>query len=126
MFNGEVIPVTEQVASLSTTQQDVIQEVLDFRDVKSRYGTLYPQFLIKWLGKPATESTWVAGDELKQIILKYMLFMHQTLISFQEGENDVGTNSCFIFMLFVSSLMCFVFEVFLSRHMTSMWLFNEV
>lgn len=35
--------------------------------VKSWPGTQYQPFLVKWLTKPATESTFVAEDELQQI-----------------------------------------------------------
>ena len=57
---------TQQVGSLPTAQ-DVIQEVLDVKEVKTRRGSQYQLFLVKWLGKPATESTWVAEDELQRI-----------------------------------------------------------
>ena len=66
-FDGEVTPVAEQVGNLPTIQQDVIQKVLDVKEVKSRRGHQYRRFLVKWLGKPVTESTWVAEDELQQL-----------------------------------------------------------
>ena len=33
----------------------------------SRRGNIYQRFLIKWLGKPACESTWISEEELRKI-----------------------------------------------------------
>ena len=55
----------EWVEQLPKMSKDVIQEMLEVKEVNSRRGNLYKRFLIKWLGKPTSEATWISEDELK-------------------------------------------------------------
>ncbi|OMO50971.1 reverse transcriptase [Corchorus capsularis] len=65
--DGTVFSIEEQVQQLPAAKSDVIEDVLDVKEVRSRRGNMYKRFLVKWLGKPATESTWIAEEELKQV-----------------------------------------------------------
>ena len=65
-LDGELEPVSKQASHLPKVQSDVIEDVLDVKEVTSRRGNQYKSFLVKWLGKPASESTWIAKEELKK------------------------------------------------------------
>lgn len=66
-FDGEVAKITDQFQQYPNIQSEVIEDVLDVKEVKSRRGNQYRRFLVKWLGKPASESTWITEDELMKI-----------------------------------------------------------
>lgn len=46
----------ECAALLPRKEKDVVKEVVDVKEVRSRKGKLYRRFLIQWLGKPSAES----------------------------------------------------------------------
>ena len=62
--------VVEQVGQLLTKQDDIVQEGLDVKEMTSRRGITYRRFLIKWLGKPACESTWISEEQLRKVDLE--------------------------------------------------------
>lgn len=66
-FDGEPVSVETQVRQLPQAQPAVVEDVLDVKEIKSRRGNQYRRFLVKWLGKHASESTWVAKEELQRI-----------------------------------------------------------
>ncbi|GAV69553.1 Chromo domain-containing protein [Cephalotus follicularis] len=66
-FDGEVTSVEKQVDHLPKEKREVVEDVLDVKEVNSRRGNQYRRFLVKWLGKPSSESTWIAEEELKKI-----------------------------------------------------------
>ena len=57
--------IKAQVSQLTLTKVNVVQEVLDVKEVRSRRGNLYRQILVKWLGKLENDSTWITEAELK-------------------------------------------------------------
>ncbi|OMO99805.1 hypothetical protein CCACVL1_03618 [Corchorus capsularis] len=65
--DGTVFSIEEQAQQLPAAKSDVIEDVLDVKEVRSRRGNMYKSFLVKWLGKLATESTWIAEEELKRV-----------------------------------------------------------
>ncbi|OMO60008.1 hypothetical protein CCACVL1_24467 [Corchorus capsularis] len=65
--DGTVFSIEEQAQQLPAAKSDVIEDVLDVKEVRSGRGNMYKRFLARWLGKPATESTWIAEEELKQV-----------------------------------------------------------
>ncbi|KAL5844504.1 hypothetical protein ACOSQ3_010557 [Xanthoceras sorbifolium] len=66
-FDGDMRAVTDQIQQLPIATRDTIEDILDVREVRSRRGSPYRRFLVKWLGKPASESTWIAEEELKKV-----------------------------------------------------------
>ena len=42
-------------------------DVLDVKEMTSKRGNQYRRILVKWLGKPASDSTWITEDELKRV-----------------------------------------------------------
>ncbi|KAH7578446.1 hypothetical protein JRO89_XS01G0382900 [Xanthoceras sorbifolium] len=65
--DGDMRAVTDQIQQLPIATRDTIEDSLDVREVRSRRGSPYRHFLVKWLGKPASESTWIAEEELKKV-----------------------------------------------------------
>lgn len=65
--DGDINAVADQIQQLPTMTRDIIEDVLDVREVRSRRGNPYRRFLVKWLSKPASESTWIAEEELKKV-----------------------------------------------------------
>ena len=59
--------IEAQVPQLPLATADVVQEVLDVKEVRSRRGNPYRRILVKWLGKPAGDSTWITEAELKRV-----------------------------------------------------------
>ncbi|ONH93382.1 hypothetical protein PRUPE_8G229300 [Prunus persica] len=49
-------------------QPYIVEDVLDVKEVTSKKGNQYRRFLVKWLGKNATENTWIAEYDLKRIV----------------------------------------------------------
>nr|CAD1817170.1 unnamed protein product [Ananas comosus var. bracteatus] len=66
-FDGVVAKIADQFQQYPNVQSEVIEDVLDVKEVKSRRGNWYRRFLVKWLGEPASESTWITEDELMKI-----------------------------------------------------------
>ncbi|EEF33189.1 conserved hypothetical protein [Ricinus communis] len=52
----------ETFMPVMVAQADVPVDVLDVKMVKSRRGNSYRLSLVKWLGRPANESAWVADE----------------------------------------------------------------
>ena len=50
-FDGDVATTAVQVHQLPTMQPDVVEDMLDIKEVTSRRGNKYRQFLVKWLDK---------------------------------------------------------------------------
>ncbi|KAI5656682.1 hypothetical protein M9H77_25475 [Catharanthus roseus] len=55
------------IEALPKKPKDIIQEVLDVKQVNLRRGNLYKHFLINRLGKPASEAIWISEAELKRV-----------------------------------------------------------
>ena len=55
--DGLASSIDAQVQQLPIAKADVIEDVLDVKEARSRRGNSYRKFLVKWLGKPTTEST---------------------------------------------------------------------
>ncbi|CAL8178467.1 unnamed protein product [Prunus armeniaca] len=49
-------------------QPCIVEDVLDVKEVTSKKGNQYRRFLVKWLGKNATENTWIAEYDLKRTV----------------------------------------------------------
>ncbi|CAL9023611.1 unnamed protein product [Prunus brigantina] len=49
-------------------QPYIVEDVLDVKVVTSKKGNQYRRFLVKWLGKNATENTWIAKYDLQRIV----------------------------------------------------------
>lgn len=56
-FESEPVSVEVQIQQLPQAPADVVEDVLDVKEVKSRRGNQYRRFLVKWLGKHASEGT---------------------------------------------------------------------
>ncbi|XP_021814710.1 receptor expression-enhancing protein 3-like isoform X1 [Prunus avium] len=67
-FDEETISKEAQIQQLPKAQPDIVEDVLDVKEVTSRRGNQYRRFLVKWLGKNATENTWIAEYDLKRIV----------------------------------------------------------
>ncbi|KAL6271502.1 hypothetical protein ACE6H2_028413 [Prunus campanulata] len=67
-FDEETVSKEAQIQQLPKAQPDIAEDVLDVKEVRSRRGNQYRQFLVKWLGKNATENTWIAEYDLKRIV----------------------------------------------------------
>ncbi|CAL8178471.1 unnamed protein product [Prunus armeniaca] len=67
-FDEETISKEAQIQQLPKAQPDIVEDVLDVKEVTSRRGNQYRRFLVKWLGKNATENTWIAECDLKRIV----------------------------------------------------------
>ncbi|EOX94046.1 Uncharacterized protein TCM_003129 [Theobroma cacao] len=65
--DGTASTIDAQIQHLPIAKVEVIEDVLDVKEVRSRRGNPYRRFLVKWLGKPANESTWIAEEELKRV-----------------------------------------------------------
>ena len=65
--DGIASSIDAQVQQSPIAKIDVIEDVLDVKEARSKRGNSYREFLVKWLGKPATESTWIAEEDLKRI-----------------------------------------------------------
>ncbi|EOY08377.1 Uncharacterized protein TCM_022739 [Theobroma cacao] len=63
--DGTASTIDAQIQHLPIAKVEVIEDVLDVKEVRSRRGNPYRRLLVKWLGKPANESTWIAEEELK-------------------------------------------------------------
>ena len=55
--DGLASSIDAQVQQLPIAKADVIEDVLDVKEARSRRGNSYRKILVKWLGKPTTEST---------------------------------------------------------------------
>ena len=70
--------------------------MLDAKEVKARRGNQYWRFLMKWLGKHDSESTWVTEEELQridpQICAQVLEVFLQELSSSQPGGVDAGAS----------------------------------
>ncbi|XP_034227864.1 uncharacterized protein LOC117637155 isoform X2 [Prunus dulcis] len=66
-FDEETISMEAQIQQLPKAQIDIVEDVLDVKVVTSRKGNQYRRFLVKWLGKNATENTWIAEYDLRRI-----------------------------------------------------------
>ncbi|KAF5731906.1 hypothetical protein HS088_TW18G00592 [Tripterygium wilfordii] len=86
----------EQIEHLPKLKPDVIEEVLGVKEVTSRRGKQYRSFLVKWSGKPATESTWIAEKELERLDPKIHVEVARIFSpessSFSHGEVDAGAS----------------------------------
>ncbi|XP_026416882.1 uncharacterized protein LOC113312337 [Papaver somniferum] len=56
--DGDTLGDQQPIQQIMTNNpSDVIQEVLDMKETRSRRGNMYRQFLVKWLGKTTKSST---------------------------------------------------------------------
>jgi hypothetical protein len=58
----EMQSIDEQIEQLPKVQREVVEDVLDVKEVISRRSNQYRRFFLKWLGKPTSESTWIAEE----------------------------------------------------------------
>lgn len=66
-FDEEVFEVLDLIQQYLKGSVEVTEDVLDVKEIKSPRGNQYRRFLMKWLSKLASESTWIAEDELQKI-----------------------------------------------------------
>ncbi|GAV75137.1 Chromo domain-containing protein, partial [Cephalotus follicularis] len=66
----------EWADQLPKKPKEVIEEVLGMTEARSRRGRSYLRFLVKWLGKPSIESTWISEEELKRVDLAVYEYVH--------------------------------------------------
>ena len=92
--DGAESSVKNQVQQIQVDTPEVIEDVLDVKEVTSRRGHQYRRFLVKWLGKLASESTWIAEEELKKVdpdIHEEFVKAYSSKPSlFQTRENDTA------------------------------------
>nr|CAD1844162.1 unnamed protein product [Ananas comosus var. bracteatus] len=93
-FDESVTTLDELVANLPEEQAEVVEDILDVKEMKSRRGNFYGRFLIKWLGKSPSESTWITEEELQRADLgayeEFMKAYSSELSSLPAGEDDAG------------------------------------
>ncbi|CAL8155920.1 unnamed protein product [Prunus armeniaca] len=95
-FDEEPVSTEAQIQQLPKAHPEIVEDVLDIKEVKSRRGNQYRRFLVKWLGKNATESTWVPEEELKridpEIYAEVVKAFSPESSSFQPGGVDAGAS----------------------------------
>ncbi|BBG92428.1 hypothetical protein Prudu_000168 [Prunus dulcis] len=66
MANGSTLPMVPRIPSTSSVPTDQIEDVLDHEVVASSTGGS-TRYLVRWVGRPATEDTWITEAEFCQL-----------------------------------------------------------
>ncbi|KAK4848298.1 hypothetical protein QYF36_011422 [Acer negundo] len=74
---------------IPTNEAEVIETVIQVREMKTQAGS-YVRFLLKWMGRPDCENSWISGEEFMKIDVEKLRSAKQQ--RFQLGRSRVLFN----------------------------------